>query len=142
MLPGDGPLPGGDSQSLLSDALADGSNLSPGLIEEFLEELTGEPLTSTVEELSFLTAKGIAAVINALKTKPVFKGKLFAQCRWLADQLGGGSGIHLHAIRTSRRSYICPSAAPAGPDDWWSPLFQVTKPIQNAKEVRQKHDEV
>ena len=83
------------------DALADGSNLNPPLIEEFLEELTGEPLTSTVEDLSCLTAKGIAAVINALKTKPVIKGKLFAQCRWLAEHLGGEvaytftlSGLH------------------------------------------------
>ena len=88
------------------EALADGSNLEPELITQFLTALTGEPTTSPVEDLEYLTAHGIAAVINAMDALPILKGKLFAQCRWLAEQLGGEvahtftvSGLHGETVK-------------------------------------------
>ena len=79
---------------LLAKALTDGSDLEPAMFAAFIYDLGGVEETILVTDFAFFTARGVSLVIRSMRSEngPVnllSQGKLFAQCRWIAINLGG-----------------------------------------------------
>ena len=92
---------------LLIDTLPDGYGIPHDILTTFIRDgLGAEPDDMPESDFAYLTAKGVSTIVRAMTVSPIIKGKLFAQCRWLAAELGGEvaytftlSGLHDEPIQ-------------------------------------------